>query len=812
MSSNFPQSGQLDWGNLSRATGTFSLEVFARLAKADVELATIGVGNAICSGFSFPAQGQLELSKSLAHLKGTSSFSRAVWFGFGVKHVVRSLSETEQGAMCVAICAALAIPNTSFQAAQILRDLCEVQGAPSILSPSIHQWVNLIEVCGGALTKSKFGKYFEGFVRILVQSRDPPKAPTPSGDVAKALVLLGQLSKRTLVSATFVGGMSCAWLAAVAQCLLCLNIEIRDENGKVIYKTMTEPEAPIHATFISESRFNEQSFSGALTQRTCFVSSGEELLHERVDLTNSPYRGPTRWARVLSDTFPELTSPSPPLVKALNFLLGYVAGQSEQYFSAQSMIAIDTDALPWLNWKGYGCLYHPRCTGLNFLKYAKRLFPELSFCGEIVPQPAKNPVQDFVECLEELSRSCSCDRCCTRKGGSQSGLLLSQCSIRVAVTIMRLLLILAPVVVHEDIPPSISALKQLYNCSPGLHESSKVSTIPYQGLALVLFIFSGRFPSSQMYPHISAASTAGVCVYYSLLKDINLSPSEAMDIEVIPGHIKHRAHLYNFIIDADARSSQSFRGWTLPYLSPDGVVLIAEEVEDNKALAASYRVTDPGDTSTWFSVGTVVDALRSFIRTNIRCSDNCAASSGPGSPTCNWPFQSFIVPTEEPNDKKDTLSVENSQFPCWSVMAWESWGLPRVNGGPHQHLEILISRPEPVLLFSILIQLSESYSKFPFKHKRNRIIISEIDSCHSCRVRLACWMWSKIDSTPVDSRTVPFDHKGKRGSIREQHPGGTESEIKFELIPAEPSSTLSNKVFKWFRRSLDVTGLEKTDI
>lgn len=152
-------SGQLDWVSLSRSTISYSLEVTARLANAGVELLTIGVGSAIFSAFSFPPSGQSELSLSLANLKGCSSFSNALWFGFGIKHVVRNLSETEEGATCVAICAALAIPNTPFRTAQILKELCRLRGTPLSLSPSLHQWSKLVEACTGSLTVA-FSKRF----------------------------------------------------------------------------------------------------------------------------------------------------------------------------------------------------------------------------------------------------------------------------------------------------------------------------------------------------------------------------------------------------------------------------------------------------------------------------------------------------------------------------------------------------------------------------------------------------------------------------------------------------------------------------
>jgi hypothetical protein len=135
----FPQAGQLDWVALSRTTLSCSLEVAARLANAGVEPFTILAGSALCSAFDFPPQGQRELINSLSLLKGCSSYSKLLWFGFGVKHIVKTLSETEQGATSVAICAALAIVYGSFHAGQVLREFCILSGAPENLRPGVHQ-------------------------------------------------------------------------------------------------------------------------------------------------------------------------------------------------------------------------------------------------------------------------------------------------------------------------------------------------------------------------------------------------------------------------------------------------------------------------------------------------------------------------------------------------------------------------------------------------------------------------------------------------------------------------------------------------
>ncbi|RYP24934.1 hypothetical protein DL765_000162 [Monosporascus sp. GIB2] len=85
----FPQSGQLDWVALARTPMTYSVEVMARLANAAIDPLTVHASLAIFSSISFPPSGQAELTESLSHLKGCSSYGKVLWFGLGVRHIVK---------------------------------------------------------------------------------------------------------------------------------------------------------------------------------------------------------------------------------------------------------------------------------------------------------------------------------------------------------------------------------------------------------------------------------------------------------------------------------------------------------------------------------------------------------------------------------------------------------------------------------------------------------------------------------------------------------------------------------------------------
>jgi hypothetical protein len=202
---------------------TCTLDVAARIMNAGLDMCTAMIGRGLCSSFSFPTTGQLLLRASLDQLITVrASVERILEFGFGLKSTVYTLCETEQGSFCVALSAALAFPYTSFQAAQIWREYCILRGTPANFNPSVHQWVHLIDVCSGSLHKSNFRHHFDVFSRTLGPEASSSNLAAPPAEVAKALATLADLSQRKISNAVFVGGIECAWLAAVAKCLLCL--------------------------------------------------------------------------------------------------------------------------------------------------------------------------------------------------------------------------------------------------------------------------------------------------------------------------------------------------------------------------------------------------------------------------------------------------------------------------------------------------------------------------------------------------------------------------------------------------------------
>ncbi|KAL2839663.1 hypothetical protein BJY01DRAFT_250392 [Aspergillus pseudoustus] len=304
----FSQQGTVDWTQLAKSSVALSLEILSRLSQAGVEPLTLAVGQAIFSQFLLPASTQQKIQTTLEGLKPLSSYSNVLWFGFGIKHVVRLLVESEQGTTCVALCGALSVSYDKFYCAQVLRSMTKIQAAPGNLSPSITQWSNLVDTCSGTLLSSDFPNLVEGFARLWYNATGQDvwkrRGATSPQALGEALSTLAAVSSGALQSATFVGGADCAWIAAVAEWVLCLRVEVHDAStGDCLYLKHGQPGHMAAQVNILRA-FDTQSSMARVRDTTCFLASGNEIFHTDPDMGDKFFGGGrSTWDSILSDTF-----------------------------------------------------------------------------------------------------------------------------------------------------------------------------------------------------------------------------------------------------------------------------------------------------------------------------------------------------------------------------------------------------------------------------------------------------------------------------------------------------------------------------
>jgi hypothetical protein len=558
-SRSFAQQGSVDWVALSRSTFTFSVDVLARFAKAGVEMITVAMGQAIFTNFKLRPDGQQRFSDAIAKLKAFSSYGQILWFGFGVKHIVKILSETERGSACAAMCACLSVSYDSLFSSRVLKALANQQAAPNTLTPSLSQWNALLSVCAGAITDSAFPKLVEGMSRLLNLSKTSHdfflnEATSPT-ELASAIVELGRVSKGEVRSVTLLGGVDCGWLAAVSQWLLSLSVDIMDEHGCTLYCHRSQYCSSYAQVVILQCLdASRDTFATTLKQRSFFVTPGMLCFGiQSFGIGDLPAQhifsiGRSEWTSILHDAFGNsidvLLSPNNIHSFAHFLYCGFSVVNNRK-----GVYHLD----PWA-----GISTNVRERQFSHMSFASKRLPELATIFSVGESKAPDPAFGVTEgdtFPNDIKKICLCYECefglkysCGNKS-SKSGIF---CVNRLAATVLEYIWILSWLNIDEAIYPSATGLRALYF-------KSAYSSTPYsvksrffdQTLTSnMIQLFTGLADVRQSSTGLESARCAGgICVYLSSLKDPTTAPQDQLRATIVPGQIERGGTIYEVVVD-----------------------------------------------------------------------------------------------------------------------------------------------------------------------------------------------------------------------------------------------------------------------
>ena len=751
--SNFQQQGSVDWVELSGRSVSFSVAVLARLSKAGIDPFTLQVGRAICTNFSLDPVAQQRIFEAIQALRKFGSYGDIIWFGFGVKHVVNDLAETEQGLTLVALCAALSSTYNSLFGAQVLRGLCGLCKAPQDFSPAIRQWKILVELCSGILNVGHFALLLDGFRRVVSGGRTVPdlvanRYPTASSTLAEAIITIAQLTTKQLSSATFTGGYDCIWLAAVAESIFSLDVVISKSANTQLYRSRSLDQQPPQLTILYTENLTDSQDQRIVSEkttlirsvRTLFVCEGGESLGDPC-----PFNWRSSWSTILHDTFPG----------AIDVLLtGEIGYQFSLYLYCISITHAelregamelhegeDPPRLGRLSYLFCGNVVDP-LRGHEFLSFASKRLPELSHCLEqdssVVPEDhfyrRGAAARSFFESKDDSGLS---------KGQGRISLtVLAEC-------ITLLLWITLASDIDEQIAPSISGLRWLYlQLNEGIDAFMRRSPRKMEQIALVFGVLTGSGELSLSSNPLAMAG-AGVCVYRQVLLDPHLPPDSISRIRVVPGYISHAGALFKTISGISPRYNHPI--FSFDVLSTcQSVDFIVQETEQDLTLAATYQINyinRQGEKKYLFlRLCNLLSKLRLIVR-KFKCEGDCLNPS---------PLALFDQAVSD-NAHHLIADLQHLQTP------WVSTSMPDLKGQGNDlvDLRMLIDRP-----FMIYLSLME--------HSRSHVCVFPLIPCLSCMIERG-WL-----AKPGIRGLV------STGSVRLAAPGRAEAEIRWERRRAEP--------------------------
>ena len=636
----FAQQGQVDWVSLSKSTFSVSFDVLNRLSRAGVEPLTIMFGSTVCSSFDLKPEAQKKVYNAVQKLKGFPSYGEVLWFGFGIKPILKDLANTESGLTCTALCAALTHSYGSFVTGQVLRELCQLNGADRSYVPSVPQFMKLADVCAGALTSTKFPELVNGFARLIL----PPSqrsvfndhVPTTPKALATALEALARLSRQESLSLTFTGGLDCAWILAIAEWLLLLTVELTDESGLVVYRTRTPSRSTCtQVIVISSAKQTQRAKSVVMSSRFVCLTPGSRLI--TIDpvggslISKTPsFATCSSWETIFQDTFgnsaDELLQGKHK--ETLGRLLHGVAYDPTFICHGAGTSLLERMGLDWIQCLYLGC---GDDKGSNFLHFTVRKFPELRPCLANIDldKPPLFTNADFENCEKDLAQPC------------ESHPSNGACNIVMVTTILAFLVLMVSIRTgpDQDILPTSTGLRLFYRSLRATDfldwrkddkqgprsdphallemNATRLEQLKSHGpIERILLIFTGRESTNQFEHSASAArSRDGVCVYSPLLEDLNITPEQAQCLFAVPGRIELEGEEYDkigdvdsgFICDSTLNTLNTFRQPLLSYS------LVAQVTPTRGTLHAQYRANAGHATKLSCGVGRIKDFLAQVV-------------------------------------------------------------------------------------------------------------------------------------------------------------------------------------------------------
>ncbi|KAL8885007.1 MAG: hypothetical protein Q9215_007070 [Flavoplaca cf. flavocitrina] len=629
-----PNQGQIDWVALANTTVSASVGFLSRMSGAGVDPFTVAVGQAVASKFQMSRLGIHRLESAVNNLRHASMMGDALWFGFGINHIIRSLMHTNEGATCVMLCSILSESRTSVLSARVLFELTTTYSSSSPdttrLTPSLQQWEALVKACAGTLSATPFGTVVDQMVMLVSQHRTSNPRNGHSrhvGDpesVAAVLNALSRLSMGHLVTLTISGGSDCGWIAAVVYWFFDIAVEIRDVDGQVVYPLDNRPDASRRTLVVVQTL--EQSTALQATSEAYTVADitrdimARDQAPDELSFNLNDLQTRVSWQSVLRQTFGRQAS----ALLRLKVDLGTAVGSAARIFLEYAKPQLDESlSLPGFCWYGHGAASY----GQGFLHFICMTFPEMASLREIMEIALQKSYLDAVSAYqsihERLRSTCECKQC----GGKVKRLTpgvrgQNLCLSILCGFVMQLALDLSVTFVPPSLLPTRSGLEisfRIYsdnNLKYSKEDAPLVSNAFMKAWNLISVLFTG-------YEEITSIGSpgretlafvkGGLCFYLGVLAKLSDKPEEMYHTFIIPGCIETKT---GRIYDA-LNSTPRFNDPAFTY-------------DASPALPCVENPTMPGSAQSKYEVSAVVEetminlTLHFIVRKSLSMSVACS--------------------------------------------------------------------------------------------------------------------------------------------------------------------------------------------
>jgi hypothetical protein len=580
---SFPQQGSVDWVQLGARTASFTIDILSRLSAANVDPYTLQVGQIIAKQFELSQIGRENVLNALNTLASYSSLGDLVWFGFGAKNIVRVMSSTAEGLICLALCGTISEYYHESVSPEIFSELVKASKAPPEFTPSVLQWKAMIKACTGTISRTSFGTLVEEMMQYnphawyRTSDATGATAATRRGfatpkSIAEALQGLASITRGDLKAITVIGGNDTGWFAAVSIWLFDLRLQIRSADGQSLYSNCDKDVAQVNIVFEGiqnlQQNGREAEEQQALLQlnyinRVYVLADATDLFKSRFRNTGAVASGRAPWKTLFRTVFGSdferlMTYSSQTFATAIGCAARLLRGivNAEEGVPKQLISC----------WQ----LYNSASYGKGFLQNLLECFPELEALKKGMESATKTSFLDakvrYEQQISKLQISCECNSC--KPDPLEINLELF-CQPILVETVLALGLALSEAVIDEGLFPKRAGVEAMYQrqirkrdpvTENGFHRGPLLEDLgpfayvyrdlphPVEVTAMenCMQLFTGYRTDELAY---AALSEQGICIYRCVLGDVTDDLDISGKLHILPGIIEHHGKPYDRIAD-----------------------------------------------------------------------------------------------------------------------------------------------------------------------------------------------------------------------------------------------------------------------
>ena len=570
--SAFIQQGTVDWPYLARASVRASVSVLTRLSGGGVELWTAAFAQVLLGTVRLSTEGEAHVNGALAKLHSFGTHGNLIYYGFGVKHIVRTLADSAEGMATLAICSSIVEVHSPSISTQILQEYAKLYGSNSEgnLMPSFRQWECLVNSCSGVLATSPFGSVVEFFMRFC------PSAHT-CGDpkeVARALEGLARISSGLMKSMVLIGNSECGFLAAIAQWLLSLRVVIQNTAGNIVYPSIGA-DATDYQLMVIYSEDQRSSNGISRTADTYYIDNIKELLPD--SLGADYLSGRVEWENAITQTFGLVTRK----LFQTPGILGETIGSAARIYSTLNRTVPLRPGSPQPRSKRYG----PEVSGRAFVELACKTLPELAGSKGAMDLAVERSHDDaclhFEKAMLILKELCGCSENCNPPAEKAPFIRLDDrdsnerlpehhhgsCLRLLILTIVQLIRQISTIAsMPTDLCPKRRGLERLFDeiqkhhsrhrDDPGIEFTMLYILDSEDLIDLAALVFGVDQPFAyteraygQHRDQATVFVNGGLCFIMDSVIRLSSRAEDALRVHIVPGHVEWKQRIYAKVRD-----------------------------------------------------------------------------------------------------------------------------------------------------------------------------------------------------------------------------------------------------------------------